>query len=188
MWPVARNAWSGAPILHARAARKGHRRRKRKRTRRNPLVRLNPRGVVRTLKGQVLSVFNKSMMVDAAQMTLGSVGTPVLAQVINKTFAKATGRTLPGGAVAGYGLQAVSAAVLATGAAALSRSPKLSKNILLGAVGGIFAGIAKAKIVPMLMGGGLSGLAGPRQDLSRELRLGAYATGAEVARAAVEEF
>jgi len=216
MWPMAANPILRNPLGRKSAAKLAWRQRKRKRKGyasakkrggRYPVAR-NPRNIAQAFKANLAGIFNKRMLVDAGQMTIGSVGAPVLAASLSKLMARTTGKALPMSGIAGYGVRAVSGVVLATGAAMVSKDASLSKNVLLGTIGGIFADIAKKRVLPMIMGGsaaaapaavtapetaaaaGVSGLRGPRQDLARELALSGindYATGQQIIRATLEE-
>jgi hypothetical protein len=149
------------------------------------------------------------VMVDAAQMTIGSVGAPVLAGTLSKLIKQVTGGKLSIdiSKPAGLALQGVAGAVMATSVTVVMKNSSVGKNIMLGTIGGIFGDIAKKVIVPMLTPKTATapaptteptpealpepGVSGVRADVAREVAslsgLNAYATGAGIIAAAADE-
>jgi hypothetical protein len=195
---------------------------KKRRTKRNKLrrfrtvassyPRMNPARPGNALAANLRALVSVPVMVDAAQMTIGSVGAPVLAGTLSKLIKQVTGGKL---AIdiskpAGLALQGVAGAVMATSVTVVMKNSSVGKNIMLGTIGGIFGDIAKKVIVPMLTpktatapattsestpealpepnGAGVSGV---RADVAREVAslsgLNAYATGAGIIAAAADE-
>lgn len=217
MFRVSANKWPfDAPIKHSRAAKKGARKRKRK-TRgykrstgaKYPLIR-NPRNMNSTLGANLRAIISMPVMIDALQITAGSVGAPLLGGSLKNVINNATGsETIKSGGMMEIGVNGFAGAALATAATAVSGSSKIGKNIIYGTIGGLFSRVTKGFVNRMLTKdatgatpdqitpaeGGGEGISGVRSDVAREVAsmqdrgtgLGAYATGREVIQSAIEE-
>jgi hypothetical protein len=168
---------------------------------------MNPGKPTQALGANLRALISVPVMIDAGQMTIGSVGSPILAASLSRMITKMTaGKTVidinkPAGLV----LQGVAGAVIATATTIVMKNAKMGKNILLGTRGGLFGDIAKKQIIPRLLGAGtavvaptgeptpavepaLEGLYGVRADVAAEVAsLGAYATGVDILSAAADE-
>jgi len=193
------------------APNKKRRPKKRRKARRNPAVSRNfgmvtgnpRRNPGKALAGNLRSLVSPKMMVAAAQVTVGSVASPILGQSLAKLVAQMTGGrvVVSINSPAGYVLQGLAGAGVATVTTMFTKNSSMGKNILLGTIGGIGADIGKRLILPLLVRGSApaaaapaaeasAGVSGVRQDLAREVAtMSAYATGADILGATVgEEF
>lgn len=200
MRPVSLNSWSGDFSGHRSAAISGYKKRKagKKGYRKTKGLRFpvwaNPGKVGSSALANIKKVYSMPVLMEAGQITVGSIGAPVVGSMLSKAITKATGGkvAITTSGIAGYALQAVSGAALATASAMVVKKPQVGKNIILGTVGGIMADLGKKIIAPILQkatsGTTVSGMRGVRQDLDREVaNLGAYATNREILNSALTE-
>lgn len=204
------NDWPGQLRRHATAARKGHSKRRRgikgyKRPMmsrgRYPIIR-NPRNLFQNFNANVRALFDVRVLTDAAQLTVGSLGSPILAATLAKGIGRMTGKTIALTGVIGNGLVLVSGAGIAAAATAVTGKSAIGKNIIHGTVAGVMSDIGRKLMATILPAGAApaatvtspeaaavpAGTSGVRQDVVREAMLGAYATASEIQRASLEEF
>jgi uncharacterized protein (DUF697 family) len=229
--PVARNTMFAtanpigrSPLAPSTASKVGWRQRMRhrkgyksaKKSRGRFLISRNPVAVgAQTFKANLKELVNLRTVINASQMTLGSIGSPLVgsavARGVEKTGIVKTKIELD--SPAGMACTALGGVILATIAATFSRG-KMVENIILGTVGGLAADPAKKFLVPKILsliggatgapaqtaveaveavaaaeGGDMSGLlAGPRGDVAREVRgMSDYATASSIVRASADE-
>jgi len=211
------NAWAGAPRLHAKAAKLGHRRAGRK-VRRNPgyPVMRNQAGIMGKLQVNLKTLLSQAFIVDTMQVSAGSVLSPIVAASAATAIEKGSGGrvSINLNTLTGKALIAASGAAMATGATMVFRGPKVAQNILYGTLGGLVADAMKQYIVPRLTKSSvpaapaeaaatvtegtvvseesptMQGMSGVRADLAREVStmgMGAYATQSQVIRATLAE-
>lgn len=207
LFPVASN-YSGRPVKHAKAARKGVARRRSGKRGYSLLsgfklpVFANPGkligGAVGSAKGYAKTIMSKEFLKDVGSVTIGNIGAPIAVKFANKYIGQWTG---------GEGKVATAVKTIAAGMALsflakkFAKSDRMAKYIAIGAIAGVSAGLAKEYLVPKILGvvtgsaagtetvstSSEEGLAGPRAGAERDATgLGAYATAQQIRTA--EEF
>lgn len=197
--------------------RKGYKSAKKSRRLGKFLISRNPVAVgTQTFKANLTALFDLKTVTHAAQMTMGSIGSPLIGAGIARGVEKigVVKTRIELDSPAGMACTAIGGVTLATVAALFSRGAMV-ENILLGTIGGLAADPAKKFLVPQitkLIGvavaapapvpaegaaeaiaageeSNLSGfLAGPRADVAREVRgMSDYATASSIVRAAADE-
>ena len=116
----------------------------------------NPRDLAKSLTSNMKALVSFPVMIDAVQITVGSVGSELLGAGI-ATFVervKKDGVPIAMDSPLGYLLKGLAGASLATVASIFMKKATVPQNILYGTIGGIGADFAKRYIVPRLPGMG----------------------------------
>ncbi len=162
---------------------------------------------MQTFRANLKALTDVRVLTDAAQISVGSIGAPIIAGFLVKAVQPIVKTQIDLGKPLGKVLIATGGAILATGVTAATGKSAFGKNVIYGTVAGIMSDFAKQFIVPLIPGAvpaappapaatvtapetatAPAGVTGVREDVYADaMGLGAYATVSEIQRAA-EEF
>ena len=114
-----------------------------------PVIR-NPQNVLAALQGNIKALYHPEVLKDAAGITVGSLGSPIVAAFMATTLSNVLKRDIPLTGPVGIAMKAVSGAVLSTGITAVTKNTRLGKNVIYGTVAGLIADLMKTQILPRI--------------------------------------